>query len=58
MESPKTFNDVVVDNILIFLTHPHTTYLVKSKQSYQNQKTARERGFQQKAGNRFGVGVR
>jgi hypothetical protein len=58
MESPETFNDVIVDNILRLPTHPHSTYLVKPNQSYRYQKTARKHEFQQKAGNRFEVRVR
>jgi hypothetical protein len=58
IQSQETSNDSIVDNILSFLTHPHTTYLVKPNQSYRNRKTARKREFQQKAGNRFEVGVR
>jgi hypothetical protein len=42
MESPETFNDVIVDNILIFPTHPHLTYLVKPNPSYCNQKNSEE----------------
>jgi hypothetical protein len=58
MESLETFNDVIVDNVLRLLTHPHSTYLVKPNQSYRNRKTVRKREFQQKAGNRFEVRVR
>jgi hypothetical protein len=38
MESPETFNDVIVDNVLSFPTHPHSTYLIKPNPSYCNQK--------------------
>jgi hypothetical protein len=58
MESPETFNDVIVDNFLSFQMHPHMTYLVKRNQGYHNPKTTRKCGFQQKAGNRYGVGAR
>jgi hypothetical protein len=36
MESPETFNDVIVDNVLRFLMHPHSTYLFKLNPSYCN----------------------
>jgi hypothetical protein len=54
----ETFNNSIVDKVLSFTTHPHTTYLVKLNHSYCNRKTARKREFQQKAGNRFEVRVK
>jgi hypothetical protein len=58
MQSQETSNYSIVDKFLSFQMHPHVTYLVKPNQSYHNQKTARKREFQQKAGNKFQVGVR
>jgi hypothetical protein len=45
IHSQETFNYSIVDNILSFLTHPHSTYLVKPNQSYRNRKTVRKHGF-------------
>jgi hypothetical protein len=55
MHSQETFNNSIVDKILSFSMHPHSTYLVKPNQSYSNQKTVRKREFRQKVGNWFGV---
>jgi hypothetical protein len=58
IQSQETCNLRIVDNFLSFLMSSHMTYLVKWSQGYQNPKTARKCRFQQKAGNRFGVGAR
>jgi hypothetical protein len=58
MQSQETPNQSIVDNFLSFQRHTHATYLVKPNQSYRNPKIARKCEFQQKAGNRFGVGAR
>jgi hypothetical protein len=58
IQSQESSNNGIVENVLSFLIHPHTTYLVKLNPSYHNRKTARKCGFQQKAGNKFGVGPR
>jgi hypothetical protein len=58
MHSQETFDNSIVDNIISFLTHPHSTYLVKPNQSYRNRKTVRKREFRWKTGNRFGVVAR
>jgi hypothetical protein len=44
-----------VDNVLRFLMHPHTTYVVELNQSYRNQKIASKLSFQPKARNKYGV---
>jgi hypothetical protein len=58
MHSQEIFHNTIVDNILSFLTHPHSTYLVMSNQSYRNRKTVRKHEFRRKPGNRFGVVAR
>jgi hypothetical protein len=58
MHSQETFDNSIVDNIISFSTHPHSTYLVKPNQSYRNRKTVRKREFRWKTGNRFGVVAR
>jgi hypothetical protein len=54
----ETCNLSIVDNFLIFPTHPYATYLVKRNKSYRNRKTARKHRFQQEAGNGLGVETR
>jgi hypothetical protein len=58
MHSQETFNNNIVDNVLNFSTHPHSTYLVKLNQSYRNRKKVRKCEFRRKAENRFGVVAR
>jgi hypothetical protein len=45
MHSQETFKNSFVDNIFSFFTHHHSTYLVKSNQSYCNRKTVGKREF-------------
>jgi hypothetical protein len=42
MHSQETFSNSIVDNILSFSMHPHSTYLVKSNQSYHNRENSEE----------------
>jgi hypothetical protein len=53
MHSQETSNTSIIDDVLSFLKHPHMTSLIKLNQSYQNLKTARKCGFQQKGWNPF-----